>query len=203
MNADAVREAYEAVCAEAGAGVTVVAATKYVAAEDMGVLVDAEIPVVGENRAQDMQRKHEDFADSFRWHFIGALQSNKARVVNEICELVHAVDTDSAARRLTVPWLLEVNLAGEASKSGVPESEIEVYAERYRLLCGLMTMPPFADDPEASRPMFRRLAGLARDHGLEHLSMGTSQDWRVAVEEGATLIRVGSTLFHPASRRRV
>lgn len=203
MNADAVREAYEAVCAEAGAGVTVVAATKYVAAEDMGVLVDAGIPVVGENRAQDMQRKHEDFADSFRWHFIGALQSNKARVVNEICELVHAVDTDSAARRLTVPWLLEVNLAGEASKSGVPESEIEVYAERYRLLCGLMTMPPFADDPEASRPMFRRLAGLARDHGLEHLSMGTSQDWRVAVEEGATLIRVGSTLFHSASRRRV
>jgi pyridoxal phosphate enzyme (YggS family) len=202
VNADAVREAYEAVCAEAGAGVTVVAATKYVAAEDMGVLVDAGIPVVGENRAQDMQRKHEDFADSFRWHFIGALQSNKARVVNEICELVHAVDTDSAARRLTVPWLLEVNLAGEASKSGVPESEIEVYAERYRLLCGLMTMPPFADDPEASRPMFRRLAGLARDHGLEHLSMGTSQDWRVAVEEGATLIRVGSTLFHSASRRR-
>jgi pyridoxal phosphate enzyme (YggS family) len=203
VNADAVREAYEAVCAEAGAGVTVVAATKYVAAEDMGVLVDAGIPVVGENRAQDMQRKHEDFADSFRWHFIGALQSNKARVVNEICELVHAVDTDSAARRLTVPWLLEVNLAGEASKSGVPESEIEVYAERYRLLCGLMTMPPFADDPEASRSIFRRLGGLAREHGLEHLSMGTSQDWRVAVEEGATLIRVGSTLFHSASRRRV
>jgi PLP dependent protein len=195
VNADAVRAAYEAVCAEAGAGVTVVAATKYVAAEEMGVLVDAGIPVVGENRAQDLQRKHEDFGNSFRWHFIGALQSNKARVVNEICELVHAVDTDSAARRLTVPWLLEVNLAGEVSKSGVPESEIAVYAERYPRLCGLMTMPPFADDPEASRPFFRRLAGLARDHGLEHLSMGTSQDWRVAVEEGATLIRVGSTLF--------
>ena len=195
MNADAVREAYEAVCTEAGAGVTVVAATKYVAAEDMGVLAEAGIAVVGENRAQDLQRKHAGFADRFRWHFIGALQSNKARVVNEICELVHAVDTDSAARRLTVPWLLEVNLAGEASKSGVPESEIEGYAERYPLLCGLMTMPPFADDPEASRPTFRRLAGLARDHGLAQLSMGTSQDWRVAVEEGATLIRVGSTLF--------
>jgi hypothetical protein len=195
VNADAVREAYEAVCTEAGAGVTVVAATKYVAAEDMGVLAEAGIAVVGENRAQDLQRKHAGFADRFRWHFIGALQSNKARVVNEICELVHAVDTDSAARRLTVPWLLEVNLAGEASKSGVPESEIEGYAERYPLLCGLMTMPPFADDPEASRPTFRRLAGLARDHGLAQLSMGTSQDWRVAVEEGATLIRVGSTLF--------
>ena len=203
MTADAVRDAYEAVCAEAGAGVTVVAATKYVAAEEMGVLVEAGIPVVGENRAQDMQRKHQEFAGSFRWHFIGALQSNKARVVNEICELVHAVDTDSAARRLTVPWLLEVNLAGEASKSGVPETEIAGYVERYPLLCGLMTMPPFADEPEASRPMFRRLAGLARDHGLEQLSMGTSQDWRVAVEEGATLIRVGSTLFRPASHRGV
>lgn len=195
MNADAVREAYEAICAEAGAGVTVVAATKYVAAEDMGVLADAGIAVVGENRAQDMQRKHADYADRFRWHFIGALQSNKARVANEICELVHAVDTDSAARRLTVPWLLEVNLAGECSKSGVAEGAIAGYVERYPLLCGLMTMPPFADDPEASRPAFRRLAQLARDHDLAQLSMGTSQDWRVAVEEGATLIRVGSTLF--------
>jgi PLP dependent protein len=195
VNADAVRRAYEAVCAEAGAGVTVVAATKYVAPEDMGVLANAGIAVVGENRAQDLQRKHERFAGSFRWHFIGALQSNKARIINELCELVHAVDTDSAARRLTVPWLLEVNLAGEASKSGVHEGEIAGYVERYPLLCGLMTMPPFAESPESSRPTFRRLAGLARDHGLPQLSMGTSQDWRVAVEEGATLIRVGSTLF--------
>ena len=195
MNADAVRAAYDAVCAEAGPGVTVVAATKYVAAEDMGVLADAGVAIAGENRAQDLQRKHALHRDAFRWHFIGALQSNKARIVNEICELVHAVDTDSAARRLTVPWLLEVNLAGEESKSGVPESEIEGYRERYPLLRGLMTMPPFADDPEASRPTFRRLAELARAHGLTELSMGTSQDWRVAVEEGATLIRVGSTLF--------
>ena len=125
-------------------------------------------------------------------------RSSKARVVNEICELVHAVDTDSAARRLAVPWLLEVNLAGEESKGGVPEREIEGYVERYPLLCGLMTMPPFAEDAEASRPTFRRLAQLARGHGLAQLSMGTSQDWRVAVEEGATLIRVGSALFHPA-----
>jgi uncharacterized pyridoxal phosphate-containing UPF0001 family protein len=159
------------------------------------VLVEAGIAVVGENRAQDLQRKHERFPGSFRWHFIGALQSNKARIVNELCELVHAVDTDSAARRLTVPWLLEVNLAGEASKSGVHESEIAGYVERYPLLCGLMTMPPFAENPESSRPTFRRLAALARDHSLAQLSMGTSQDWRVGVEEGATLIRVGSTLF--------
>jgi pyridoxal phosphate enzyme (YggS family) len=202
VNADAVREAYETVCAEAGPAVTVVAATKYVACEEMALLAEAGVEIAGENRAQDMQRKHEAYGDRFRWHFIGALQSNKAKVVNEICELVHAVDTDSAARRLTVPWLLEVNLAGEESKSGVPEAEIETYRERYPLLCGLMTMPPFADDPEASRARFRRLATLARDHGLEQLSMGTSQDWRVAVEEGATLIRVGSTLFRPAPRRR-
>jgi pyridoxal phosphate enzyme (YggS family) len=195
VNADAIRDAYVAVCAEAGSAVTVVAATKYVAAEDMGVLAEAGIEVVGENRVQDMQRKHELSGDRFRWHFIGALQSNKARIVNEICELVHAVDTDSTARRLTIPSLIEVNLAGEESKSGIAEDEIEGYLECYPRICGLMTMPPFADEPESSRPYFRRLAHLAQEHGLPQLSMGTSQDWRVAVEEGATLIRVGSTLF--------
>jgi uncharacterized pyridoxal phosphate-containing UPF0001 family protein len=123
------------------------------------------------------------------------LQSNKVKIVNGICELVHSLDTESAASRLTVPALLEVNLAGEASKSGVDETEIEGYLERFPLICGLMTMPPLTDDPEVSRPAFARLAQLAREHGLAELSMGTSQDWRVAVEEGATLIRVGSTLF--------
>ena len=195
MNADSVRAAYEAVCEAAGDEVTVVAATKYVPVDEMPVLAAAGIPVVGENRVQEMQQKHALCGDRFRWHFIGALQSNKARVVNELCELVHAVDTDSAARRLTVPWLLEVNLAGEASKSGVAETEIEGYLERYPLIRGLMTMPPFASDQEASRPFFRRLAALAGAYGLGELSMGTSQDWRVAVDEGATLIRIGSTLF--------
>lgn len=195
MNADSVREAYEAIRAEAGPAVTVVAATKYVPLEEMAVLVAAGIEVVGENRAQDLTRKHEAFGDAFRWHFIGTLQSNKVKVVNGICELVHSVDTESAARRLAVPALLEVNLAGEASKSGVDESAIGGYLERFPLIRGLMAMPPFTDDPEASRPLFAKLARLARDHGLSELSMGTSQDWRVAVEEGATLIRVGSTLF--------
>lgn len=195
MNADAIREAYQAICAEAGTGVTVVAATKYVSADAMGLLAAAGVETVGENRVQDLQRKHALDGERFRWHFIGALQSNKARAVNGICELVHAVDTDSTARRLTIPWLLEVSLAGEASKSGVAESEIAGYLERYPLVRGLMTMPPYAEDPQASRPVFRRLQTLARDYGLPELSMGTSQDWRVAVEEGATLIRVGSTLF--------
>jgi len=195
VSPDAVREAYASVRAEAGPGVTVVAATKYVPLEQMDVLVAAGIEVVGENRAQDLARKHAMFGDAFRWHFIGALQSNKVKIVNGICELVHSLDSESAARRLTVPALLEVNLAGEASKSGVDEREIEGYLEGFPFIRGLMTMPPFTDDPEASRPAFARLARLAREHGLAELSMGTSQDWRVAVEEGATLIRVGSTLF--------
>jgi len=190
-----VRERYEEAVAAAGAEVTIVAATKYVSVQDMAVLAEAGVAVVGENRAQDLLAKHAVYGDAFRWHFIGHLQSNKARAVDAICELVHAVDTDSAARRLTVPWLLEVNLAGEASKSGVDEREIEGYLEHFPFIRGLMTMPPFTDDPEASRPAFARLALLAREYGLAELSMGTSQDWRVAVEEGATLVRVGSTLF--------
>jgi pyridoxal phosphate enzyme (YggS family) len=195
VNAATIAEAYEAICAEAGPEVTVVAATKYVAAAEMAILAEAGIEVVGENRVQDMERKHELHGDRFRWHFIGALQSNKARIVNSICELVHAVETDSAARRLTIPALLEVNLSGETSKSGVTAREIEGFLERHPGICGLMTMPPYSEDPEASRPTFRRLAELAEQHGLAELSMGTSQDWRVGVEEGATLIRVGGRLF--------
>ena len=195
MNVDSVRAAYTAVREEVSPGVTIVAATKYVAPEHMAIVAAAGIEVVGENRAQDLTAKHAELGDAVRWHFIGTLQSNKAKVVNGICELVHSLDSHSSAGRLTVPALLEVNLAGEDSKSGVAETEIEGYVERYPLIRGLMTMPPFAADPEVSRPLFRRLAALAREHGLQELSMGTSQDWRVAVEEGATLIRLGSTLF--------
>jgi len=195
VNAASVRAALDAVRSTAGSEVTVVAATKYVSVEDMAVLVEAGVDVVGENRAQDLERKHAVYGDAFRWHFIGHLQSNKVKVVNRLCELVHSLDSDSAARRLTVPALLEVNLSGEETKSGVGEREIPRYLEQYPGIRGLMTMPPFSDDPEASRPIFRRLAELARSHGLIELSMGTSQDWHVAVEEGATLIRVGSVLF--------
>ena len=195
MTPEAVRAAYEQVRAEAGDAVTVVAATKYVELDAMALLVEAGVEVVGENRAQDLERKHAVYGDAFRWHFIGHLQSNKAKVVNRICELVHSLDSDSTARRLTVPALLEVNLSSEASKSGVPVEEVAGYLERYPSIRGLMTMPPFATDPEESRPWFRRLRALAEEHGLNELSMGTSQDWRVAVGEGATLIRVGSTLF--------
>ena len=115
--------------------------------------------------------------------------------MNRLCELVHSLSSDSAARRLEIPALLEVDLAGEETKAGVAPDEIAGYLERYPFIRGLMTMPPLADDPEASRPYFRRLRELAEQHRLPELSMGTSQDYRVAVDEGATLVRVGSALF--------
>ena len=195
MSPDAVRSNYERIRSEVGDGVTVVAATKYVGLEDMRVLVDAGIEVVGENRAQELERKHAEYGDAFRWHFIGHLQSNKVKVVNRICELVHSLDSDSAAGRLTVPALVEVNLAGESSKSGIVPADLGRFLELYGDVRGLMTMPPETADPEASRPYFARLRELAEQHGLRELSMGTSQDYRVAAEEGATLVRVGSVLY--------
>jgi hypothetical protein len=194
-----IRAAYERVRQEAGPGVTVVVATKYVNATEMAALAEAGIEVVGENRAQDLQAKHAVHGARFRWHFIGHLQSRKAPLVSQLCELCHSLDSISAARKLSIPTLVEVNLAGEESKSGVtPEVLGRFLAEAGELgvdVRGLTTMPPLADDPERSRPYFRELNELAREHGLGELSMGTSQDYRVAVEEGATFIRVGSVLF--------
>ena len=196
LSADEIRERYKAIREEAGSGVTVVAATKYVSAEELAVLREAGVEVVGENRAQDLEAKHARFGDAFRWHFIGHLQSRKAKIVNETCELCHSLSSESAARRLTVPALVEVNLSGESSKSGIAPDELESFLSLYDDVRGLMTMPPATDDAESSRPYFRRLRELSERFGLRELSMGTSQDWRVAVDEGATLIRVGSTLYH-------
>jgi len=195
MSPEAVRASYARIGSEVGEGVTIVAATKYVALEDMGVLAAAGIEVVGENRAQELERKHAEYGDTFRWHFIGHLQSNKVKVVNRICELVHSLDSESAAARLTVPALVEVNLAGESSKSGILSDELPRFLELYGDVRGLMTMPPETSDPEASRSYFRRLRELAAQHGLKELSMGTSQDYSIAAEEGATFVRVGSILY--------
>jgi PLP dependent protein len=176
--------------------VTVVAATKYVSVEEMAALAEAGVEVVGENRAQDLEAKHARYGDAFRWHFIGHLQSRKARTVSELCELVHSLDSDSAAKRLEVPALVQVNLAGEESKSGIAPDDLDGFLQHSPVeIRGLSTMPPFADDPEASRPYFRRLRELAERHGLAELSMGTTQDYRVAAEEGATYVRVGSALW--------
>ena len=178
---------------QVGPSVTVVAATKYVSLADMGSLAEAGVTVVGENRAQDLEAKHAEYGDAFRWHFIGQLQSNKVKVVNRICELVHSLDSDSAARRLEVPALVQVNLAGETSKGGIEPAELEAYLG-YDVR-GLSTMPPAASSPETSRAWFARLRALAEQHDLQELSMGTTQDFAVAAEEGATYVRVGSILF--------
>ena len=190
-----IAERYATVREEVGPGVTVVVATKYLPLEDLGLLVDAGVEVVGENRAQDLEAKHARYGDAFRWHFIGHLQSRKAKIVNATCELCHSLDSESAALKLEIPALVEVNLSGEPTKSGVTPEELGPFLDLYEDVRGLMTMPPETADPEASRPYFRRLRELASEYGLYDLSMGTSQDYRVAVEEGATLIRVGSTIF--------
>jgi len=196
MSRDDVRARYARVREEVGPTVTVVAATKYVSLEDMAALAEAGIEVVGENRAQDLEAKHAAYDDAFRWHFIGHLQSRKARTVSEVCELVHSLDSESAARRLEVPALVQVNLSDEPTKSGIPPEELGRFLELGVDVRGLSTMPPLADDREASRPYFRRLRELAESLGLKQLSMGTSQDYKVAAEEGATMVRVGSVLWH-------
>jgi PLP dependent protein len=193
LSPERIRERLARVQEQVGPGVTVVAATKYVPLPEMAALVDAGVTVVGENRAQDLEAKQAEYGDVFRWHFIGRLQSNKVKVVNRTCELVHSLDSDSAARRLEVPALVQVNLAGEGSKGGVDPSELSGYL-RYDVR-GLSTMPPAAGSSEQSRAWFRRLRELAAEHGLRELSMGTTQDFAVAAEEGATFVRVGSILF--------
>ena len=195
LSAEVVREKYERIRAELGTDVTIVAATKYVSVDDLGALADAGVEVVGENRAQDLEAKHARYRDAFRWHFIGHLQSRKAKVVNELCELCHSLASESTAKRLEIPALVEVNLSGEETKSGIPESGLEDFLGLYENVRGLMTMPPETGDPEASRPYFRRLRELAERNGLPELSMGTSQDYRVAADEGATMVRLGSILY--------
>jgi PLP dependent protein len=195
LSPETVRRNLERIRAEVGPDVTIVAATKYVPIGDMGALAEAGVEVVGENRAQDLEAKHARYGSAFRWHFIGHLQSRKSTVLNATCELVHSLASESAAKRLEIPALVEVNVSGEETKSGIAPERLGAFLELYPDVRGLMTMPPFADDPEASRPYFRRLRELAREHGLRELSMGTTQDYRVAVEEGATLVRIGAALY--------
>jgi PLP dependent protein len=192
----------ERVRAEAGEGVEILVACKYVPIEEMGVLAEAGVRLVGENRQQDLAAKRERWGDAFEWDFIGNLQSRKVKQLLPLCRLIHSVATDSALAQLArhgdadTEVLIEVNVAGEEGKAGVAPEELPAFLERCPVrVGGLMTMPPFSQDPEASRPHFARLAELAASNDLGRLSMGTSQDWRVAVEEGATIIRLGTALF--------
>jgi PLP dependent protein len=203
-NAGRIRAEIDAAAERAGrdpADVALLAAVKYVELEDVGALLEAGVSLLGENRAQELEAKAAAWPDA-RWHFIGQLQSRKVKQILPLVELIHSVASDSALRQLErhgtpeTEVLVEVNVAGEDAKAGIPRDELAGFLERAPVrVVGLMGMPPFAEDPEQSRPHFRALRELADAHGLRHLSMGTSQDYAVAVEEGATIVRVGSVLF--------
>lgn len=182
--------------------VEICAATKYVAAEEMSTLARAGVSLVGENRAQDLEAKVSEHGASFSWDFIGHLQSRKVRAVLERVRLIHSVASDSVLEQLRrhadpqTEVLVEVNTAGEASKSGVVPADLGAFIERCPITVGgLMTMPPLAANPHDSRRHFAALRELAFAHGLSRLSMGTTQDFAVAVEEGATIVRIGTRLY--------
>lgn len=204
LDPEVLRRNLDAVRSGAGDGVEVLVACKYVPVELMASLAEAGVELVGENRLQDLQAKRELFADRFAWDFIGNLQSRKVKdLVGEV-RLIQSLWSDSALAQLekhadsAQQVLVQVNVAGEAGKGGVEPRVLGDYIQRCPVeVVGLMTMPPFAEDPEDSRRHFARLAELAGEHGLTRLSMGTTQDWQVAVQEGATTIRLGSGLFHP------
>jgi pyridoxal phosphate enzyme (YggS family) len=202
-NLEDVRERIAAAAQRGGrdpAGVEICAAIKYVGAEDLPVLAEAGIEVVGENRAQDLLAKQAEHRDLFQWDFIGALQSRKLRDISPNVRLVHSVASESALRRLerhpAREVLIQVNVAGEEGKEGVAPEELPRYLEACPVpVGGLMTMPPFVERAEDNRRHFARLAELAAEHGLARLSMGTTQDYEVAVEEGATIVRLGTVLY--------
>jgi PLP dependent protein len=185
--------------------VEILAATKYVSVDDLPVLAQAGVRLVGENRAQDLQAKLAAHGALFEWDFIGQLQSRRVRAIVPHVRLIHSVASHSALRELArhrelarpgLRILIEVNLAGEPGKAGIAPDELDDFISRAPLpVAGLMTMPPLSADPAASRPWFAALRELARERGLEHLSMGTTQDYAVAVEEGATIVRIGTKLY--------
>ncbi|MBA3437806.1 MAG: YggS family pyridoxal phosphate enzyme [Thermoleophilaceae bacterium] len=182
------------------AGVEICAAIKYVAAAELPVLAEAGITLVGENRAQELLARQAEHRDLFEWDFIGALQSRKLRDVAAHVRLIHSLASDSALLQLekhpAPEVLIQVNVAGEEGKAGIAPSELADFIERCAVpVGGLATMPPFVEDPEHNRPHFARLAELAAEHGLTRLSMGTTQDYAVAVAEGATIVRIGTALY--------
>ena len=186
--------------------VQILAAVKYVPADELGVLAEAGVQLLGENRAQDLVTKADRYPGAFTWDFIGALQSRKVRQILPHVRYIHSVASDSVLAQLArhgtdeTEVLVEVNVGGEPGKSGITPAELPSFLERCPVaVVGLMTMPPLAGDPEDSRPYFAALRALGERHRLRHLSMGTSQDYVVAVQEGATIVRVGTSLYAAAS----
>lgn len=208
LDAGRVRETAERIREELAAAAgdrpppELLAAVKYVPLEALEVLAQAGVTLLGENRAQDLAAKADAYPGAFRWHFIGQLQSRKVKDVLPYVELIHSVASDSALRRLEqhgtpdTEVLVEVDVAGEEGKAGIAPGELEDFIARCPVrVVGLMAMPPYTEDPEASRPYFAALRELAGEHGLHHVSMGTSQDYAVAAAEGATIVRIGSLLY--------
>lgn len=215
LTAERVRANLAAMRAEVGAAaegagrdpgrVEILAAGKYVSCEELPALADAGITLVGENRARDLQEKVAAHGELFTWDFIGALQSKHVRAIVPHVRLIHSLASDSALRELGrhaararpgLRVLVEVNLADDPAKAGIAPRQLDAFLARSPVpVAGLMTMPPLASDPEQSRPWFRRLRELACERGLRELSMGTTQDFAVAVEEGATIVRIGTRLY--------
>jgi PLP dependent protein len=198
-NLEQVRERIAAAGRDPG-DVEVCAATKYVPAEELPVLAEAGIELLGENRAHDLRAKQERHRELFDWDFIGALQSRKVKEVAPRVRLIHSVASESALRQLArhpaPEVLIQVNVAREEGKVGIAPAELGAFISRSPVpVGGLMTMPPLAERPEANRVHFARLAELAAEHGLRRLSMGTTQDYEVAVQEGATIVRLGTVLY--------
>jgi PLP dependent protein len=185
--------------------VEVLAAVKYLSSAELPKLAEAGIRVVGENRAQELEDKVAEHGELFEWDFIGQLQSRRVRLIVPHVRLIHSVASDSALRELErhsgiarpgLRILIEVNVAGEQGKAGVTPEELDTFIARSPVpVAGLMTMPPLAADPEQSRRWFAALRQLADERRLEQLSMGTSQDYLVAAEEGATIVRIGTKLY--------
>lgn len=212
LRADQVRANLERIRGEIaraapGREVQVLAAVKYVGADGLGALAEAGVQLLGENRAQDLIAKAEAHPGRFTWDFIGRLQSRKVKVLLPRVRYIHSVASDSALRQLArfgtpeTRVLIEVNVAGEEGKSGIAPGELPGFLERCPVpVVGLMTMPPVVAAPERSRPYFAALRQLAERHGLPELSMGTSQDYLVAVEEGATIVRLGTILYAAPGR---
>lgn len=205
LDAQVIARNLEQIREQVGEDVQVLAAIKYVAVEELRTLAEAGVTLVGENRAQALAEKHAACGDAFTWDFIGHLQSRKVSVLVPLTRLIHSVSSDSALKQLAkhatqdTRILVEVNVARQDGKSGVLPGDLSATLDRARevgvRVDGLMTMPPLASDPEDSRRWFAALAQLAADHGLDELSMGTSQDYAVAAQEGATIVRIGAALY--------
>jgi PLP dependent protein len=202
LERDVIRDNLARVREHAGPEVEVLAATKYVPVEEMGALLDAGVTLIGENRLQDLEAKQDQWGEGFTWDFIGNLQSRKVKALIPRVRLIHSLASDSALEQLgrhappETEVLVEVNVAGEDSKGGIQPAALGDFISRSPVrVVGLMAMPPFTQNPEDSRPHFAKVAELAAERGLSRLSMGTSQDWEVALDEGATIIRLGTTLY--------